>query len=78
MEDWTPEIQISQTSTTSPITDESNNTNLDLLIMSQKRNYNTNELTIKLREKSAQDNSSKDFLSCFIQKKFIPKGLELI
>lgn len=48
MEDWTPEIQISQTSTTSPITDESNNTNLDLLIMSQKRNYNTNELTIKL------------------------------
>ena len=79
MEDLTPEILVSQAST-STITDEGENTNPNLLTTRPTRTRNTDALAIKLnrlREKSARYNSRTDFLSRCIQQKLVPKGLEL-
>ena len=79
MEDLTPEILVSQAST-STITDEGDNTNPNLLRTRPTRTHNTDALAIKLnslRKKSARYNSHKDFLFRCIQGKLVPKGLEL-
>ena len=79
IEDLTPEILVSQAST-STITDESDNTNPNLLTARPPRSNNTDALAIKLnrlREKSARYNSHKDFLSRCIQEKLVHEGLEL-
>ena len=77
--DLTPEILISQ-ALASTITDEVDNTNRNLLTARPPRTHDTDALVIKLnrfRKKSARYNSHKDFLSCCIQEKLVPKGLEL-
>ena len=79
IEDLTPEILVSQASTTA-IMNECDNTNSNLLTATPTRSYNTDALAIKLNrlyEKSARCNSHKDFLSRSILEKLFPKGVEL-
>ena len=59
---------------------EGDNTNPSLLTARPTRTYSTDALAIKLNsfwEKSAKYNSHKEFLSCFIPEKLIPKALEI-
>ena len=75
IEDLTPETLVTQASA-STITDESDNTNPNLLTGRPPRTHYTDALAIKLndlREKSARYNSHEDFLFRCIQEKLAPK-----
>ena len=82
IEDVTPEILVSQASTSTievTIKDEGDNTNPNLLAARPARTHNTDWLDFKLNHlhaKSARNKSHKDFLSRCIQEKLVPKGLE--
>ena len=83
IEDVTPEILVSQASTSTievTIKDEGDNANPNLLTARPARTHNTDWLAFKLNHlhaKSARNKSHKDFLSRCIQEKLVPKGLEL-
>ena len=75
--DITPEILISNSSS-SVIIQEEGNINSNLLTATPPQNQDG--LAIKLtclKEKSARYNSNRDFLSKFIQENLVPKALEI-
>ena len=80
--DVTPEILVSQASASTvqvTMKCEGDNTNPNLTAR-PARTDNTDALAIKLNRlwaKLARCKSHKDFLSCCIQEKLVPKGLEI-
>ena len=82
-EHLTPEILISNSSTSTIIQEEYKaiqTINSNLLTASSPRNRTTDGLAIKLnclKEKLVRSNSRRDFLSKCIQENFLPKRLEI-
>ena len=80
-EHLTPEILISNSSTSTIIQEEDNINSKEVLSTEAlPQNHNADGLALKinyLKEKSPRYNSHRDFLSKCIQQNFVPKGLEI-
>ena len=80
IEDTSPTLLVNQAST-STITEEPITVNANYLSpRADNKNQNSDELALKLnrlKDKSARYVSHEEFLTCCIENKLIPKGLEL-